>query len=113
MPSRGSHAHDVRRHRLQHSLESEGIDDRRAAAQADQRLPQLDDSSPSTMTDRAAGPYGERGHGGDPGAVIELRSPAFSDQTMMPVRFTRPAENASPALEWDAPPEGTAEVALW
>ena len=114
MPTRGSHAHDVQRHRLRHELEGEGLDDRGAAEQADRRLRQrINDPSPSTMTDRAAGPYGERGGGGDPGAIIELRSPAFSDQTMMPVRLTRPADNLSPALEWEQPPQGSAELALW
>src|SRR5205085_8170017 len=95
-------------------LEGEGLDDRGAAEQADRRLRErITDASPSTMTDRAAGPYGERGGGGDPGAIIELRSPAFSDQTMMPVRLTRPADNLSPALEWQQPPKGTIELALW
>lgn len=114
MPTRGSHAHDVQRHRLQHALEGEGIDDRQALEQAERRLrPNVGDVSTSTMTDRATGPYGERGRGGDPGATIDLRAPAFSDHTMMPVRLTRPADNLSPALEWGEPPPGTAELALW
>ena len=47
-----------------------------------------------------------------PGAVIQLRSPAFSDHTMIPVRYSRMSDNISPPLEWSEVPEATAELAV-
>ncbi|HVM53579.1 MAG TPA: YbhB/YbcL family Raf kinase inhibitor-like protein [Acidimicrobiales bacterium] len=90
MPTPGSHSHDVRGTRPR---------DSRSAP-------------PGARSDRASGPYGERTAGGDPGAVIELRSPAFSDQTRIPVRYSRLGDNVSPPLEWGDVPEATAELAL-
>lgn len=49
---------------------------------------------------------------GDAGAVMELRSPAFSDHTRIPVRYGRLGDNVSPPLEWSGVPDGTAELAL-
>ena len=43
---------------------------------------------------------------------VTLRSPAFSDHTLIPGRFSMDGENASPPLEWSEPPEGTVELAL-
>jgi Raf kinase inhibitor-like YbhB/YbcL family protein len=44
--------------------------------------------------------------------VIDLRSPAFSDSTLLPGRFARDADNISPPLEWGPVPDGTAEIVL-
>ena len=114
MPTPGSHSYDVRRTRLRGKLDNEGIPDQHADAASNEILQQENTAvSPGLRTDRARGPYGERTPGGgDPGAVIELRSPAFNDHTMIPARCSRPGGNVSPALEWsDVPPE-TAELAL-
>lgn len=113
MPTPGSHGYDVQRTRLRGKLEDEGVNDRHADEAANAILQgQSDATSPAAQTDRAAGPYGERGGGGDPGAVIDLRSPAFNDNTIIPPRFSKQGGNASPPLEWSAVPEGTVELAL-
>ena len=64
------------------------------------------------QTDRAAGPHGEGAGGGDPGAVLDLRSPAFNDHSYIPGRFSMDGDNTPPALDWSEPPEGTVELAL-
>lgn len=113
MPTPGSHAHDVKRQRLRKELESQGFSDEEAEERARREL--ADDAggpSPAATSDRAQGPYGERTGGGDPGAVIELRSPGFSGNTMIPSRHTRSGDNTSPALEWSDLPDGTAELVL-
>lgn len=113
MPTPGSHTYDVQRTRLRGRLESEGVNDKNADQQANAAMRRQSDAvPPGAQSDRAAGPYGERGGGGDPGAVVELRSPAFNDHTMIPVRFTRQGDDVSPPLEWSAVPEGTEELAL-
>jgi hypothetical protein len=112
MPTPGSHAHDLERSRRRRALENQGVPYERAEEQV--RRMEDDHSaarSPAAASDRAAGPYGEGG-GGDPGAVMELRSPAFSDNAMMPPRLTKTGQDLSPALEWSPPPEGTVELAL-
>lgn len=82
MPTPGSHGYDVRRTRLRGELDNQGI-------------------------------HGEHTEGdGDPGAVIQLRSPAFSDHTTIPVRYSRMSDNISPPLEWSDVPKGTAELAM-
>jgi Raf kinase inhibitor-like YbhB/YbcL family protein len=113
MPTPGSHSYDVRRTRLRGKLETEGIPDKNADEAAN-RIMQRESSAPSPglRSDRAAGPYGERTVGGEPGNVIPMRSPAFNDHTMMPARCGRDGGNRSPALEWDAPPADTVELAL-
>jgi Raf kinase inhibitor-like YbhB/YbcL family protein len=113
MPTPGSHSYDVRRTRLRGRLEAEGVNDKNADETAN-RIMQRDNEGtpPGARSDRAAGPYGERTAGGDAGNVIGLRSPAFSDSTLMPARCSRDGEDGSPALEWDPPPAGTAELAL-
>lgn len=113
MPTPGSHSYDVQRTRLRGRLESEGVNDKNAD-QAANRIMQRDNpgTPPAARSDRAAGPYGERTAGGEPGSVIGLRSPAFSDHTLLPPRCSRDGGDRSPALEWDQPPEGTVELAL-
>ena len=113
MPTPGSHSYDVQRTRLRGKLDDEGIPDQHADQAANEILQRQNTApNPGAYDDRAAGPYGERGGGGDPGAVIELRSPAFNDQTLLPPRHSRDGGNVSPALEWDGVPEGTVEFAL-
>jgi Raf kinase inhibitor-like YbhB/YbcL family protein len=113
MPTPGSHSYDVRRTRLRGRLEAEGINDENADQAANRAMQQDNQAvSPGLRDDRARGPYGERGGGGDPGPVITLRSPAFNDQALMPPRCSREGGDRSPALEWDDPPEGTVELAV-
>lgn len=45
-------------------------------------------------------------------AGIELRSSAFSDQDLIPRRYSRDGENVNPQLEWSGIPDGTAELVL-
>ncbi len=113
MPTPGSHSYDVQRTRLRGRLEAEGVNDKNADETAN-RIMQRDnqEASPAARSDRAAGPYGERPAGGDAGNVIGLRSPAFSENTLIPARCSRDGDDRSPALEWDTPPEGTVELAL-
>jgi len=113
MPTPGSHAYDVQRSRLRSRLEDEGVPDERADDEAAQTLKRdIDTTNPAARSDRAGGPKGEQGGDGDPGAVIELRSPAFSDLTLLPQRCSRDADNVSPALEWGPIPEETVELML-
>ena len=113
MPTPGSHGYDVQRTRLRGKLEDEGVNDQNADEAANAILQRDNDTvSPAARTDRAAGPYGEAGGGGDPGPVIDLRSPAFSDHTLVPGRFSLDGDNLSPPLEWSDVPEGTAELVL-
>jgi Raf kinase inhibitor-like YbhB/YbcL family protein len=113
MPTPGSHTYDVQRTRLRGRLETEGVNDKNADETAN-RIMQRDNQAtpPGARSDRAAGPYGEGTAGGDAGNVIALRSPAFSDNALLPPRYTREGGDRSPALEWDEPPEGTVELAL-
>src|SRR4051794_36000167 len=87
MPPPGSRSYDVQRTRLRNELDDEGIQSRRNDGL-------------------------EHAGGGDPGAVIDLRSPAFSNGTRLPPRCSKHGGNVSPALEWSAPPDGTAELVL-
>jgi Raf kinase inhibitor-like YbhB/YbcL family protein len=113
MPTPGSHSYDVQRSRLRSRLENEGVPDQQADDRAADILKRdVEASNPAARSDRAAGPYGEVGGGGDPGAVIDLRAPAFSDSTLLPRRCARDADNVSPALEWGPVPEGTVELVL-
>jgi Raf kinase inhibitor-like YbhB/YbcL family protein len=43
---------------------------------------------------------------------IELRSPAFRDNDLIPARHAHDRENISPALQWSGVQEGTAELLL-
>jgi Raf kinase inhibitor-like YbhB/YbcL family protein len=113
MPTPGSHAYDLERSRLRSRLENEGVPDEQADERAADILKRgVEAPNPAARSDRAAGPYGEEGGGGDPGAVIELRSPAFSELTLLPRRFARDADNVSPAVEWGPVPDGTVELVL-
>src|SRR5437588_9859251 len=113
MPTSGSHSYDSERSRLRRSLEDQGLADDRADDLAALVLKKRESgSSPAAVSDRAGGPLGERDEAGDPGAVIELRSPAFSDGATMPPRFTKAGDNVAPALAWSHVPMGTVEQAL-
>ncbi len=113
MPTPGSHRYDVQRARLRAKLDDEGVNDQKADAAANEILQRGNDAvSPAAQSDRAAGPYGESSGGGDPGAVVALRSSAFNDHTLIPGRFSLDGGNTSPPLEWSDPPEGTVELAL-
>ena len=113
MPTPGSHRYDVQRTRLRAELDDEGVNDQKADEAANAILQKGNDAvSPAAQTDRAAGPYGEGAGGGDPGAVVALRSPAFNDHTIIPARLSMDGDNSSPPLDWSEPPEGTVELAL-
>ncbi len=113
MPEPGSHAYDVQRQRLRNELDNQGIPDANATAAANEQLQGGERSaSPALATERARGPAGARGGGGDPGNVVTLRSQSFSDGTVLASRYARDGENVSPALEWSDLPPGTVELAL-
>jgi Raf kinase inhibitor-like YbhB/YbcL family protein len=113
MPTPGSHAYDVHRTRLRDTLHDQGVPSDEADQQANDILQRQNQATPpGALDDRAAGPYGDRGGGGDPGAVIALRSPAFSESTLIPARFSHEAGDVSPPLEWPDVPDGTVELAL-
>ncbi len=46
------------------------------------------------------------------GAVMELKSPAFTRDVMIPAKYTCDGENVSPPLEWSGIPKGTRSIAL-
>ena len=46
------------------------------------------------------------------GAVVEVRSAAFSEGDTVPVQFTCEGENVSPPLSWSDMPEGAAKLRL-
>src|SRR4051794_11137322 len=113
MPRPGSHAYDEQRSRQRRNLEEQGVPDDRADEWAKRSvLAETDGPSPAAVTDRARGPYGEHGGGGSPGAVMELRSPAFSDNAPIPPRYTKSGEDVSPPIEWGPAPSGTVELAF-
>lgn len=43
---------------------------------------------------------------------IKLTSPAFSEGSMIPSKYTCDGENISPPLQWDKVPDGTKSIAL-
>ena len=45
-------------------------------------------------------------------APLDLSSPAFANAARLPERFTADGAGVSPPLVWDAPPAGTARLAL-
>jgi Raf kinase inhibitor-like YbhB/YbcL family protein len=108
MPRSGSHTYDLERSRQRRLLEEQGVGDDEAEDRAARAV--ADDSTEPGLggtSERARGPYGEHGGGGDPGAVLTLRSPSFSDNTLIPRRHSRADENVSPVLCEDRDgPEG-------
>jgi Raf kinase inhibitor-like YbhB/YbcL family protein len=113
MPEPGSHAYDVQRSRLRSQLEDEGINDQHADEEANRRLRgDTPHPSPSMETERAGGPAGDNPSPGDPGSVLELRSSAFNDNSLIAARHAKDGGNEPPELEWSPSPEGTRELAL-
>jgi Raf kinase inhibitor-like YbhB/YbcL family protein len=45
-------------------------------------------------------------------ALLRLSSPDFADLQRIPERFSKDGGNEIPTLEWNAPPEGTVELAI-
>jgi phosphatidylethanolamine-binding protein (PEBP) family uncharacterized protein len=45
-------------------------------------------------------------------ALLRLSSPDFGDGESIPERSSKDGGNAIPVLEWNAPPEGTAELVI-
>ncbi len=45
-------------------------------------------------------------------ATIKVTSPAFQDGQMIPQQYTCDGDNISPALNWEAVPDGTKSIAL-
>jgi Raf kinase inhibitor-like YbhB/YbcL family protein len=109
VPDPGSHAYDVRRTRLRAEYDDSGVPDQHADRAANDELQR--DHPPRPVGDRAAGPSGGGGGEEDTGG-IRLRSPAFSDHTLIPDRCSREGGNTSPPLEWGEVPAGTEELAL-
>jgi Raf kinase inhibitor-like YbhB/YbcL family protein len=58
-----------------------------------------------------ATPAGHPG-GSGPAPAFELKSPAFSNGSSIPKRYTCDGPNVSPLLAWMAPPAGTQSFAL-
>ena len=113
MPEPGSHAYDVQRTRLRAELDDQGIPDGNADEEANRRLRGPEPHpSPSMETERAGGPLGDNPSPGSPGDVIELRSSAFSDNSMLAKRHAKDGENEPPDLSWGEVPEGTRELVL-
>jgi Raf kinase inhibitor-like YbhB/YbcL family protein len=114
VPQPGSHRYDIRRARLRDEIDDQGTPDAHATAEANRRLRGQDPHpSPAAETERAMGPAGERtDSAGDPGNVMMLRSPAFSDNAFIPRRYARDGDDEAPRLEWSGVPEGTAELVV-
>lgn len=113
MPAPGSNRYDQELHRRVSRLEEQGRHDEDAERLARRSMAgDTNPTWPAAAGDRARGPYGNRGGGGDPGNVIDLRSPAFSSNTTIPPKYARDGDNVSPPLEWSNIPDGTVELAL-
>ncbi|MGM1057980.1 YbhB/YbcL family Raf kinase inhibitor-like protein [Saccharothrix sp. Mg75] len=69
------------------------------------------DHPPRPAGERAAGPAGGGG-GPEADGGLGLRSPAFSDHTLIPDRYSRDGGDTSPPLVWSDVPAGTEELAL-
>src|SRR5438067_5960329 len=113
MPSPGSNKFRQQKRRVREYLEDQGQPDpqvsREAARQMDERAPP---TWPAAQDQRARGPYGDHPPAGTAGAVMDLRSSAFSPADLMPVTYARVGENRAPELEWSGVPSGAAELAL-
>jgi hypothetical protein len=110
MPEPGSHAYDVQRTRLRAQYDDDGTrhtSDGRADDAANAELQRT--NPPVTLGDpeRAAGPLGERGGGGESAGIV-LRSTAFVDHGLIPAE----ALERGPALEWVPDGEEPAEYAV-
>jgi Raf kinase inhibitor-like YbhB/YbcL family protein len=121
MPNPGSHKYDIKRTRLRAGYERGGVPDEHADQAANEQLQR--EHPPQRVGDpgRAAGPLGGGGSRGNPSLdeprslpdnVLEVRSAAFSDHTLIPNRYSRDGGNVSPPLQWSAPPAGTAEFVV-
>jgi Raf kinase inhibitor-like YbhB/YbcL family protein len=119
MPDPGSHAFDVQRTRRRAEYDDTGTPDENADRAARDELEREHPPVPKGDPDRAAGPRGD----GQGGAAVEkspatgpaLRSPAFTDHTLIPDRYhdTDDTDDAvPPPLEWSEVPEDAAELAL-
>lgn len=115
MPEPGSKAYEIQRRTLRNELDDAGIPDKNATEAANDELQKdsLPRGSAVNATERVVGPAGEREESsGDPGAVFEVRSSAFSDGAVMQERYSKEGGNEAPPLEWSELPDGTAELAL-
>ena len=112
MPEPGSNRYDHELARQRHSLEEQGHPDAEADRLARKSMEERTRmTGPAASSERAGGPLGGRG-GGDAGNAIDLRSPAFSPNALIPPEYTKVGDDVSPPLEWSNVPEGTAEVAV-
>ncbi|TWE28933.1 hypothetical protein FHX69_1602 [Prauserella muralis] len=122
MPDPGSHSYDIKRTRLRAEYDETVAPDQHADRAANERLERDHPPRPKGDPERAAGPKGNRGTSrGDPdigdgprpvASGLELRSAAFTDNTLIPDRYSRQGGNVSPPLEWNRVPDGTEELAL-
>src|SRR3954463_6404033 len=113
MPEPGSHAYEIERNRLRSQLENEGINDQNADEEANRRLRgDTPHPSPSMETERAGGPLGDNPSPGSPGNVLDLRSPAFSDNAELAKPHAKDGHHAAPDLEWGGVPDGARELVL-
>ena len=113
MPEPGSHAYDIQRTRLRAELDDQGIPDGNADEEANRRLRGSEPHpSPSMETERAGGPLGDNPSPGSAGNVLELRTSAFSDNSIMARGHAKDGDNEAPDLSWSGVPEGTRELAL-
>lgn len=113
MPEPGSKAYEVRRRGLRDQLDQQGIPDSNATQAANEQLQGgRRTGSAANATDRVVGPAGETGGGGDPGAVMPLRTSAFKDHGMIPDRYSKDGDDVPPPLEWSDVPDGTVELVL-
>lgn len=113
MPQFDSHAPDVKRSHLRADRERRGV----PHVQADQAATARSqpDTPPEPELERAPTSLSKGSRSLDdqlPPNIIELRSAAFTDHTLIPDRFAHNGPNASPPLQWSPPPEGTQELVL-
>ncbi|WP_312880283.1 YbhB/YbcL family Raf kinase inhibitor-like protein [Actinokineospora xionganensis] len=110
MPQPGSHKYDVKRTRLRADRERQGVPDDQADEAANEELQQ--DDAPAELAPTSLSKGTRSMDDPLPENVIELRSAAFTDHTLIPNRFAHDGDNASPPLQWTPPPEGTQELVL-
>src|SRR5262245_21633276 len=99
----GSNKYDIERARLRQHLEDSGqAVDSGANKKANEILQAERGQWGLLRSDRGQGPLGSGGTSGEPshGKGMTLRSPAFSDNDMMPDRLSKRVGNVSPPLEW-------------